>query len=101
MVVAAVAAGSALFFSVALKLVWRARRSPVVSGQEAIIGAEVVALEDFDREGTVSLQGEHWQARSAQPLRQGQGAVVTAIDGLWLRVRGLTLQEQGNGTDHQ
>ena len=40
--------------------------------------------------------GEDWQAWSEQPLRKGQSAVVTAIEGLVLRVRAKRDQESGD-----
>ncbi len=65
--VAAVTVVSALFLSVALGLVWRGRRQPVVSGQEAIVGAEARALEAFEGKGQVLMDGESWEARSRRP----------------------------------
>jgi len=85
--IAAVTVLSALFLSVGLGMLWRGRRQPVVSGQEAIVGAEVRALETFDERGEVMLAGERWAARTSAPLHTGQAAVVTAIEGLLLTVR--------------
>lgn len=97
--IAAVAVASALFLSVGLGMIWRGRRKPVVSGREAIIGAEVEALEDFEEEGAVMLGGERWHARSDVRLKRGQGAVVTAIEGLLLRVKAQRRQETDDGND--
>jgi membrane-bound serine protease (ClpP class) len=96
-VIAGVALVSALFLSIGLGMVWRGRRGPVVSGQEAMIGAEVEALEDFEDEGEVMLAGERWHAQSAGGLKQGQSAVVTAIEGLVLKVRAQDKQETDDG----
>jgi membrane-bound serine protease (ClpP class) len=96
-VIAAVSLVSALFLSVGLGTIWRGRRGPVVSGRRAIVGAEVEVLEDFEGEGNVLLAGEHWQAQSAERLKQGQAAVVSAVEGLKLTVRGKHKQETNDG----
>ncbi len=101
----ATALASTLFLTLVLGMIWKTRRSRVVSGQEAIIGAEVEVLRDFTGRGNVILQGEDWQAWSEQPLHKGQAVVVTAIEGLMLRVRAkrdrqADEQENSNG-NHQ
>ncbi|HXU94157.1 MAG TPA: nodulation protein NfeD [Gallionella sp.] len=65
----------------------RARRRPVVSGAEAIVGGTAVALEDFEHEGWVLAFGERWQARSKTPMKQGTKAKIEAMDGLILKVK--------------
>jgi len=64
----------------------RARRRPVVSGREHMIGASGEALEDFDGEGWARVRGETWRVRSHAPVRRGQRLRVAAIDGLVLTV---------------
>ena len=64
----------------------RARRSPVVSGGEALIGTEAIALEDFDHHGTVRAAGELWRARTDEPVVAGARLIVTSRDGLDLGV---------------
>ncbi len=98
--IAAVAGVSVLLLTVVLGLVWRGRKRPVVSGQEAMIGAEVRALEEFEGgKGHVLMDGEIWEAGSADRLKRNQLAVVTAIEGLMLRVRARDKEETENGTD--
>ena len=84
--IATLAAVSAaiVFFLVTMAL--RARKRPVVSGREDIIGARGEALETFTGEGWVRVQSETWHARSAAPLTRGQRVRVTRIDGLTLSV---------------
>jgi membrane-bound serine protease (ClpP class) len=75
-------------------IVWmalRARRRPVVSGREQMIGSRGVAVGDFDRRGTVHVHGERWQAVTEAPLRTGEAVQVTAIDGLILSVKPATV----------
>lgn len=79
----AVSAG-VVFATVALAL--RARKRPVVSGSEELIGMYGVALEDFEREGWVHVAGERWHATSAKPLRRGQSLRVQSRTGLTLSV---------------
>lgn len=63
------------------------RRGPVY-GEEAIVGAEAVAVEGFvDGEGKVWLEGEAWAARSSVPIEKDQDVLVTALDGLTLEVK--------------
>ncbi len=65
----------------------RARRRPVVSGREEMLGAvgEVLAVQDG--ETWVSVHGERWKVRSGQPLAPGQRVRVTELQGLTLHVR--------------
>ncbi|HKA44529.1 MAG TPA: nodulation protein NfeD [Burkholderiales bacterium] len=64
----------------------KARRRPVVSGREDILGASGEALEAFEREGWARVRGENWRVVSNAPLGQGQRVRVRGIDGLTLRV---------------
>lgn len=84
--IAAFAVSSLLLFSFVLGLVIKARRRPVVSGKEELIGAFAEVLSDFDGEGRVHLHGENWLARSSAPLRRGQQVRVTERHGLTLVV---------------
>ena len=68
---------------------WMARRSmkrPVVTGEEAMIGATVEVVNDFDGKGTVRFGGEVWNAMSRVPLQKGQAARITRVEGLLLWV---------------
>jgi membrane-bound serine protease (ClpP class) len=79
-----VASAAAVFFTVWFAL--KARRRPVVSGQEEMIGASGTALAAIDREGWAQVRGENWRVVTAAPLASGQKLRVTGIDGLTLRV---------------
>ena len=67
-------------------LATRARRSPVVTGTHAMLGALVEAAEDFVARGRVRYGGELWNACSAAPMKTGQAARVVKIEGLTLWV---------------
>jgi membrane-bound serine protease (ClpP class) len=64
----------------------RSMKRPVVTGEEAMIGATVEVVNDFDGRGTVRFGGEMWNAVSRVPLLKGQAARITRIEGLLLWV---------------
>jgi membrane-bound serine protease (ClpP class) len=70
----------------------RSRSKPPVAGAEAMVGASVEALEDFDTEGWVRAFGERWRARTNVPMKRGARARIKAIEGLM-----LILQADDNG----
>ncbi|WP_281556744.1 nodulation protein NfeD [Thalassomonas sp. RHCl1] len=82
-----VAVASGLFFIFVLGFLWRSRRAPVVSGQEQMLGADVIVVDDFTGEGEVLFNGEHWAAQSNETLSRGQVVGVSEIKGLTLMVK--------------
>lgn len=86
--VAAVAVVSAAGLLVVVNLAIAARRRPVVSGREQLIGSTGAVLSDGD-EPYASVQGERWKVRSAGALQPGDRVRVTGIDGLVLAVEVL------------
>ncbi|MBE0615910.1 MAG: nodulation protein NfeD [Burkholderiales bacterium] len=80
------AAASAAFMLLVLGVLLQARRRPVVSGREELIGAAGEVLEDFEREGWARVHSENWQVRAATPLKAGERVRVAAIHGLMLEV---------------
>ena len=81
-----VAAASAAFLVFVLGMLVRARRRPVVSGREQMLGAPGEALEDFESEGWARVHGENWRVRASGPVRRGERLRVTAMQGLILTV---------------
>lgn len=81
------AAGSAALVLLGGGMALRARRRPVVSGREEMIGAtgEVLALDDDIVWALV--HGERWKVHSADALAPGQRVRVVALHGLVLQVR--------------
>ena len=73
-----------VFATVALAL--RARKRPVVSGSEDLLGARGTALEDFEHEGWVRVAGERWRATSTNRVQRGQALRVKSRTGLTLVV---------------
>lgn len=100
--IAGIGAASALAFMGMIWLAARARKRPVVSGREELIGNVAVATRDFDGRGQVRIRGEHWQAQSRVPVRQGQSVRVLALDGLVLHVApdGPAGNERQTGNDN-
>jgi membrane-bound serine protease (ClpP class) len=86
--IAAVAATSAAFLLAVLNFALRARRQPVVSGREQMIGETGEILEDSDSGGVAfaRIHGEMWQVRAGIPLARGVAVKVVGIDGLSLTV---------------
>ncbi len=81
------AVASALFIFFVVGMAVKARRRPVVSGREELVGEVGEVLDDFDgRDGWARVHGETWRIRSGQPLRRGQRVKVVRMDGLILEV---------------
>jgi len=80
------AGASALFLFGVLGMALRARRRPVVSGREELIGTRGEVLADFEGEGWARVHSETWRVRSATPLKAGTRVRVTAMHGLLLDV---------------
>ena len=86
-IIAGVATASGALALITIGAAVRARQASVVSGAEAMIGAEGEALDDFEREGLVRAAGEVWQARSREPLEKGARVTVAAVEGVRLEVK--------------
>jgi len=77
-----------LFFTITIRLAYKAYKSAPLTGQEGLIGLEGKAIEDITKEeGMVSLHGEIWSAFSEKKIEKGAGVVVTGVIGLKLKVR--------------
>lgn len=81
-----IAAASSAFLFLVVGTAVKARRRPVVSGREELVGSAGEALEDCERDGWARVHGETWHIRTAAPLKRGQRVRVSAIDGLLLDV---------------
>jgi membrane-bound serine protease (ClpP class) len=94
--IAAVVVFSVLFVLGVSRLALRARRRPVVTGSEGLIGSVGVVLdgglqlEDATPGGAPAgwarVHGERWRVSSAAPVAAGQPVRVTARRGLTLTV---------------
>jgi membrane-bound serine protease (ClpP class) len=86
LVLGVAAASAAVIFSVG-GFALRARRRPVVSGREALLGAPGEVLYDFEGEGWARVQGETWRVKSAVPLKAGERITVLQVEELVLNVK--------------
>jgi membrane-bound serine protease (ClpP class) len=94
--IAAVVVFSVVFVLGVSRLALHARRRPVVTGSEGLIGSVGVVLDgglaaehataDGAQEGWARVQGERWRVSSAAPVAAGQPVRVTARRGLTLTV---------------
>ena len=71
----------------AMLLAARARRNPVATGREGLLGARAVARTALTPAGKVFLQGEWWNAVAEGDVAAGEAVEVVAVDGMILRVR--------------
>jgi membrane-bound serine protease (ClpP class) len=87
--IAGLAVVSAVFVAMVSGFALKARRRPVVSGSEQLIGSVGVAQDDIEREGWVRVHSEQWRVVSAVPLKRGETVRVVGRDGLVLTVAPL------------
>ena len=80
----ATVAGIAMFGTMWLAV--KARRKPVTTGAEQLVGAVAEATEAFTGKGRVRIFGEEWSAVSERPVAAGQRVRIDRVDGLNLRV---------------
>ena len=74
------------FFFFVIGMALKARRRPVVSGGEQMIGASGEIVEHADGQWWARVHSENWRVQAAAHLRRGLRVRVTARDGLTLIV---------------
>ena len=94
--IAGVSAMSVLVLLAIVAMALKARKRPVVSGAEEMVGAVAEALADFDSIGWARVHSETWKVRSAVPVKRGQQLRVAGVNGLELEVVALTEDKQGD-----
>jgi membrane-bound serine protease (ClpP class) len=83
----------------AVLLIWllgyllKLRRRGAVTGKGSIVGGTAVAMEDFEGDGKVWLEGEAWHARSRGAVAKNEQLIVTRLDGLTLEVKSVASPE--------
>jgi len=85
-VIAATVIVTASLFLLVLAMLLRSRKRLVVTGKEALLGAEGEAVAWMGRDGRVLIRGEIWRARASKPLKPGTRVKVVDRDGLVLIV---------------
>ena len=84
--IAGIAAMSAVFLLIVLGVALRARKRPVVSGREQMLGSTGEVLQDTGGDVYARIHGELWKVRAGVPLARGSTVRVVGIDGLVLAV---------------
>jgi len=84
-----IALGFTAIAAMLVRLAVAAQRQHPVTGPAAMVGehGEALTAIDADHEGTVVTHGEIWRAIAPEPIPQGSRVLVTAVDGMQLRVR--------------
>jgi len=87
-IIGAVTATSVSFLFVVVGMALKARRRPVVTGQEELLGSIGELMEDANPEGFAFIRSELWRVhvRGANLLRKGKKVRVVGIRGLLLDV---------------
>ena len=83
-VIGGLAAAGALIIGTIAWLAARARRRPVATGAEAMIGELVQVVTEAPDHCVVRYGSELWNAQAATPLRVGQQARIVRVSGLTL-----------------
>jgi len=79
---------TAAFFVLIFGKGLRAQRLPVKAGAQTMLGKTVSALTPIDsRGGRIFIEGEYWNAVSDTPIKEGEAAEITGLQGLTLRVK--------------
>lgn len=86
---------SGAFLMLALTVLLRSRRRAVITGGEALIGAEGEVVGWSVEEGRVRVRGEVWRARAAGPLQPGTRIRVVGRKDLVLTVEAATRLNSG------
>lgn len=76
-----------LFFVFAVAKVVKAHKRRPTTGGEGLVGEEGRADTDIMPEGKVFVRGEYWDAESPERIVKGAKVVVTAVEGMRVRVR--------------
>ena len=72
----------------------KAMRKPPVTGREEMVGLVGIAKTALAPQGQLAVHGELWEAVSEQPLRPGDEAEVTGVEGLRLRVKPFSKKKE-------
>ena len=91
--IAPLAATSALLSFAVGGMALRARKRPVLTGAEELLGAVGEVLEDIETEGWARVHSETWRVKSRVPLARGARVLVTARHGLILEVESINSKE--------
>jgi membrane-bound serine protease (ClpP class) len=94
--VVTLAAIFALLFIWLMSYLLKLRRRGAVSGKDSIIGGIGTAMQEFNGEGKVWLEGEAWAARSSVAIEKDQHIIVRSMVGLVLEVEPIAEPDSGD-----
>ena len=77
-----------------------AQRRPPLTGSESLVGQFATTRTRIDGEGKVFIHGEYWDARSPEPVDEGERVKVVSVDGLMLGV-GREHDDQSRALGHR
>ncbi len=77
------------FFVIVVGLVVKAQRRKTQTGLQGLIGTPCEVMVAINPQGKVFVHGEYWNAQSTMPLRKGEQAIITRVDGMNLTVMPL------------
>ncbi|MFQ5602396.1 MAG: NfeD family protein [bacterium] len=77
-------------------LVYKIMRKQPRTGQQGMIGKIGVVREKIKGVGKIRVQGEIWQAESAEVIKAGEKVVVEKVEGLTLFVNKIDYPKQEN-----
>ena len=89
---------SGLLLLVSIRVVWRARGRPVVTGSQGMIGARGRVLSWAGGAGVVLVHGERWAAAAPAALAPGQVVRVLSRRGLRLEVAAEPARDGGTSS---
>lgn len=79
---------TALFFTLTVRLAYKAFLRTPLTGREGLIGMEGRAIDDFSaRQGQVAVHGEIWEAIAEDEIRKNDIVIVETVSGLKIKVR--------------
>jgi membrane-bound serine protease (ClpP class) len=86
-----------VFFLYVVRVVRASRKVPIAAGPEALRHAKAYAVSRLNPRGSVRINGEIWTAiTEGESVEAGQSVEVTGVEGVVLKVRGITSDEQSN-----
>ncbi len=91
---------SGILFAIIIGFALRAQRAPIRTGRESLAGHTGIARTNIAPSGQVQVGSELWSAELAEgqkPIRKGEWIEVVKITGLRLKVKALTLRDDGQG----
>lgn len=89
MVIAGVGATAASLMLLTVYLLMRSRKSSVVTGEDALVGAMAQVMDYTDGSGWAWVASEQWRVRGPRQLKPGDTVRVKAVDGLTLIIEAV------------